>query len=405
MAQTEKEEQKFMETIQKYSALYQNQSVPYALTDPDLKIRWMNDAFQAVCPKPETVKRSLGTIGKNEFQEMVKNLKRGKVFHGDPFFIEGKCFGITIVPIQEKNKKSLIGAVFVLEQDAARPYLFQKQPEDILGKFAYVLREPISSAIFKLMKIHQNQCQPVQGETQKSLEKKKVLENDLQKVIDDEYKLLRLADNCTHMMQAENRIERYPKSFVNITAVLEDLCKTLEETAKEKGISFTYIIPKQLIASCQIGLIKNSVLHLAANAFFFSEGSSVELKAENLDRRFRVTLTDKGCGIPAENQGKIFDLFFSYNPKTGMSYSNGLGLTIVKKEIETAGGTLSIASDENRGTTVSFEIPYYYSGGSFLKDDSLGSNFKDTFSEYRIQMLPVIGAPRLSDLQKTNTKQ
>ena len=73
-----------------------------------------------------------------------------------------------------------------------------------------------------------------------------------------------------------------------------------------------------------------------------------------------------------------------------------------KKEIEAAGGILSVTSDINSGTTVSFEIPYFHSGASFLKDDSLGSYFKDTFSEYRIQMLPVIGAPRLSDLQKTD---
>jgi signal transduction histidine kinase len=402
MAQTEKEDQRLMETIQKYSALYQDQSVPYALTGPDLKIQWMNDAFQGLFPKPETVKRFFGLIGENYSHEIISTLKKGIVLHYDFFIIKDKSFGITMIPIQQKNKKKLIGTVFVLEQNTARPYPFQNQSEDILGKFAYGLREPIASAISGLIKIHQNQCQPAKGETKKSLERKKALENDLQRIIDDEFKLLRLTDNCTHIMQAENKIERYKKSFVNIAAVLDDLCKILEETAKEKGISFAYTIPRQLIASCQIGLIKNAILHLAANAFFFSEGRSVELKAEDLEGRLRIILTDKGCGIPEENQEKIFDLFFSYNPRTGMPYSNGLGLTIAKKEIEAAGGILSVTSDINSGTTVSFEIPYFHSGASFLKDDSLGSYFKDTFSEYRIQMLPVIGAPRLSDLQKTD---
>ena len=115
MAQTENEDQRLMETIQKYSALYQDQSVPYALTGPDLKIQWMNSAFQELFSKPETVKRFFGLIGENYSREMIGNLKKGKVLHNDFFIIKDKSFEITIIPIQEKNKKKCYASLLPIE--------------------------------------------------------------------------------------------------------------------------------------------------------------------------------------------------------------------------------------------------------------------------------------------------
>jgi two-component system sensor histidine kinase SenX3 len=71
-----------------------------------------------------------------------------------------------------------------------------------------------------------------------------------------------------------------------------------------------------------------------------------------------VEVTDTGIGIPADKVEKVFDRFFrvdpSRNKKTGGS---GLGLAICKAVVEAQGGTISVSSEEGRGSTFRFVIP------------------------------------------------
>jgi signal transduction histidine kinase len=66
----------------------------------------------------------------------------------------------------------------------------------------------------------------------------------------------------------------------------------------------------------------------------------------------RITVTDRGQGIPPEHLARIFDPFFT-TKRTG----SGLGLAIAKNIVEGLGGTIAIASEPSRGTTVRITLP------------------------------------------------
>ena len=67
-------------------------------------------------------------------------------------------------------------------------------------------------------------------------------------------------------------------------------------------------------------------------------------------------MEDEGCGIPAEQQTKVFDRFESRAGR-GRHRGAGLGLAIVKSLVELHGGNVTLQSEPKKGTTVTARFP------------------------------------------------
>jgi PAS domain S-box-containing protein len=69
-------------------------------------------------------------------------------------------------------------------------------------------------------------------------------------------------------------------------------------------------------------------------------------------------IADSGCGIPREQQGKIFTkLFRADNAQKNYTHGTGLGLYLVKMILDNIGGTIWFHSEENKGATFYIAIP------------------------------------------------
>jgi signal transduction histidine kinase len=68
----------------------------------------------------------------------------------------------------------------------------------------------------------------------------------------------------------------------------------------------------------------------------------------------RVDLSDTGGGIPEEKLRRIFEPFFT--TKTNWS-GTGMGLAVVRRIVDEHSGSIKVASEEGRGTTVSLTFP------------------------------------------------
>jgi signal transduction histidine kinase/HAMP domain-containing protein len=79
----------------------------------------------------------------------------------------------------------------------------------------------------------------------------------------------------------------------------------------------------------------------------------IAARAETPDRVL-VEIRDTGCGISPENLDKIFDPFFTTKPA---GEGTGLGLSLVHSIITTLGGTITVESQVNRGTTFRLTLP------------------------------------------------
>jgi signal transduction histidine kinase len=103
--------------------------------------------------------------------------------------------------------------------------------------------------------------------------------------------------------------------------------------------------------------LRQVLYNLLANAVGFSKpGGLVRLSCWLEDEDVVFAIEDNGVGIPEDQLDRIFDRFESHSH--GSKHRGaGLGLSIVKSLVELHGGTLTIDSEPDRGTTVTVRLP------------------------------------------------
>jgi signal transduction histidine kinase len=72
-----------------------------------------------------------------------------------------------------------------------------------------------------------------------------------------------------------------------------------------------------------------------------------------------ITVTDSGCGIPAEHLARVFDRFYrAPSAPTNADHGVGLGLAIVKSIMTLHGGRVTVVSEVGRGTSFTLSFPH-----------------------------------------------
>jgi signal transduction histidine kinase len=103
--------------------------------------------------------------------------------------------------------------------------------------------------------------------------------------------------------------------------------------------------------------IRQVLYNLLSNAVGFSKpGDTVRLTCWREMGDIVFTVEDSGVGIPKDQLGHVFQRFESRS-QGSKHRGAGLGLSIVKSLVELHGGSISIQSEENRGTRVTVRIP------------------------------------------------
>jgi two-component system sensor histidine kinase KdpD len=104
-------------------------------------------------------------------------------------------------------------------------------------------------------------------------------------------------------------------------------------------------------------LIEQVFINLLENAARFSpEGAPIELRAWVEDGRAVVTVADRGPGIPAGEEGRIFERF--YRAADGMrAGGTGLGLAICFAIVRAHGGRIEVMNREGGGAVFRFTLP------------------------------------------------
>ncbi len=115
-----------------------------------------------------------------------------------------------------------------------------------------------------------------------------------------------------------------------------DLCAGLPETQADREVL------RQAIQN----LVKNAVQALP------SRDGRIMLATRRTDSEILISVADTGPGIPLENQGRVFDLYFT--TKEG---GTGVGLALVRQALEMHGGEVGLVSAQGEGTVVTLRLP------------------------------------------------
>jgi len=99
--------------------------------------------------------------------------------------------------------------------------------------------------------------------------------------------------------------------------------------------------------------------NLITNAIKHHDGTSGRIRVEALAEGdgYRFTVTDDGPGIPPQHRERVFQMFQTLRPRDEVEAS-GMGLALVRKAVEHAGGTITLDdAPGGRGARFSFTWP------------------------------------------------
>jgi len=157
-----------------------------------------------------------------------------------------------------------------------------------------------------------------------------------------------------------------PDVVVNLVALAEQTRRTFSAEAERKGLDFEVEADPSLpLVDSGEDLLEKVMENLVSNAIKYTpEGGQVRVRfSPSGPDEVRIVVRDTGIGIPADEQGRLFQEFFrASNAKRVTAGGTGLGLALVKKTVERHNGRLELTSREGEGTTVDIHLPTHQPG-------------------------------------------
>ncbi|MES2905512.1 MAG: ATP-binding protein [Pseudomonadota bacterium] len=116
--------------------------------------------------------------------------------------------------------------------------------------------------------------------------------------------------------------------------------------------------------------LRQILINFCGNAVKFTEAGTIQILSSIIENkkgsaRWRLEVTDSGCGIPAEKLPRLFEKFSQADNSTARQYGgSGLGLHITKILAELMHGQVGASSNAGKGSTFWFEAPFEISAES-----------------------------------------
>jgi len=172
--------------------------------------------------------------------------------------------------------------------------------------------------------------------------------------------LLDLINDILDMSKIEaGKFELHRQTF-DIRTAIEECVVLMRERARQGGIQLVEdVTSTRLEVEADPRAIKQILLNLLSNAVKFTPaGGKVTARAVETGGVLFLSVSDTGVGIPADQLYRLGNPFVQLRNNAGSTHEGtGLGLALVRSLAEMHGGQLRIESVENKGTTVTVEIP------------------------------------------------
>jgi len=183
---------------------------------------------------------------------------------------------------------------------------------------------------------------------------------DLEVIFSSANRLKEIIEEFSDVDHMEKGLARLRRKKVSIPSLLHEVVDSFQKTAEEHKIALNVEVPPtNLVVEGDGDKIGIALRNLVRNALTFTnEGGRVKVKAEQVPGYVKVSVLDNGIGIPAEEQGKIFQRFYQVEKHLTRRHGGmGLGLSIAKEMIEMHGGKIWVESVEGKGSKFMFFLP------------------------------------------------
>lgn len=260
---------------------------------------------------------------------------------------DGRFLRIKLDPVYLQNNKSIVIGSIVNIEDISERVRAENMRKDFVANVSHELKTPLTSisGFAETLKLNEN----IDKETR----------NRFLTIIDGEAnRLRRLIEDILTLSFIEND-KKEEKEAINLYSVYRRVEDMLMISARTKNISLNCDADETIKIAANADYVKQIILNLVDNAIKYTpENGNVNVKifADKDDAVIKVS--DTGMGIPKEDQARIFERFYRVDKARSREIGGtGLGLAITKHIAMNLGGTISVESELEKGSTFTVRIP------------------------------------------------
>lgn len=143
--------------------------------------------------------------------------------------------------------------------------------------------------------------------------------------------------------------------------IIHDVESIFGSLAREKGLNFSikykFPVPRKIVSDPT--RLKQIIFNLCNNALKFTKQGDITVTMAYLEkaRQLKFQVIDTGIGMNKEEQSSLFKPFSQADSSTTRKFGGtGLGLSIARELSQHLGGSISVISEKDKGTTVEFTI-------------------------------------------------
>ena len=168
--------------------------------------------------------------------------------------------------------------------------------------------------------------------------------------------LLQLISDILDLSKIEAGTLELNYSNIELNELMRELERGFLLRVKTDAVKLEFVEPAgPCMAYTEKNRLSQLMINLVTNAIKFTEKGSIRFGYEMRENELYFYVADTGCGIPKDKQQNIFGRFVKLN---SFAQGTGLGLSICQTLIERMGGRIGVESEEGKGSTFWFTLPY-----------------------------------------------
>lgn len=332
---------------QEFSMITENMSEGLFVVDRNYQILSYNkSAMQIFGMDPRQEHENLLAVNRSEgFRNAVDSALKGHHAQ-ENLELNGRVYQIIANAVcQPDFAEDMVGAV-ILVLDVTEKEAQEQYRREFTANVSHELKTPLTS-ISGIAEIIRN-----------GIVKPEDIPHFAGKIYDESQRLITLIGDIIKLSRLDENQVPMERETVDMLEMARDVVQQLSSVARKSGVT--------LVANGSHGQVQGvrqvlgeMVYNLCENAVKYNRaGGRVWVDVQQVADRVVLRVKDTGIGIPAAEQGRIFERFYRVDKSHSKAVGGtGLGLSIVKHGAALHHATISVSSEPEQGTEITLTFP------------------------------------------------
>jgi len=253
--------------------------------------------------------------------------------------------------IYKQKEKEYLELIMHLQKESVHQQKEIKSRDEFLSIASHELKTPLSAMLLQIQTALYN----IRNVSLANFSVEKLLKM-LQSTEQQSKRLSKMINDLLNVSLIRTGRLELEKEQADLGQLVKDVTERFSEKAEREGSPIQLQAEEKVIGDFDKLRIEQAVTNLISNALKYGDHEPIEIKVTKRGNIGKITVSDRGIGIPKDRQERIFERF--ERAVSNHNYKGlGVGLYITQHIVTTHNGRITLQSKPNAGSTFTIELP------------------------------------------------